>query len=208
MSTSAHKLRFITPAEYLEGEDLADLRHEYFDGHIQAMSGASDRHNEIALDVASFIKSRLKDGPCKTFLLDMKLELRNDGKTYYYYPDVFVTCSPEDAQSPLIKRHPVLVIEVLSPSTWRVDQGEKLQNYKLLSGLFEIVFIAQEWPEVILHRRSNQWQPEHFSLPDDNLHLESIGLNLTLAEIYKSIEFRANEERPWYLRNSPSDENP
>ena len=204
MSISAHKLRSITPAEYLEGEELADVRHEYFDGQVQAMSGASDRHNEIALDIASRIKSRLKGGPCKVFLLDMKLELKNEGKTYYYYPDVFVTCSEEDAQSSLIKRHPVLVIEVLSPSTWRVDRGEKLHNYKQLPSLSEIVFIAQDWPEVIFHRRSNHWEPEHFGQPGDELHLESIGSDLTLAEIYASIEFGPNDGRPWYLMNNPS----
>lgn len=205
MNASARQLRFITPAEYLEGEELAEVRHEYFDGHIQAMSGASDRHNEIALDVASLIKSRLKGGPCKTFLLDMKLELKTNGKTYFYYPDVFVTCSPEDAQSSLIKRHPALVVEVLSPSTWRVDQGEKLNNYMQLPSLSEILFIAQDWPEVILHRRSDQWQPERFNKPGDKLCIESIDLNLTLAEIYTSIEFDSDEERPWYLRDSQSD---
>lgn len=203
MSSTAHQLRFITPAEYLEGEELAELRHEYFDGHVQAMSGASDRHNEIALDVASLIKSRLKDGPCKTFLLDMKLELTTDGKTYFYYPDVFVTCSPEDVQSSLIKRHPALVIEVLSPSTWRVDQGEKLHNYMRLPSLCEILFIAQDWPEVILHRRSNEWRRESFSGPADRLRLESIDLELTLADIYASVRFDANEGRPWYLRDNP-----
>lgn len=205
MSTSAHKLHFITPAEYLEGEELAELRHEYFDGHVQAMSGASDRHNEIALDVASHIKSRLKGGPCRTFLLDMKLELKSDGKTFYYYPDVFVTCAPEDAESPLIKRHPVLVIEVLSPSTWRVDQGEKLNNYKSLPGLSEIVFIAQDWPELIIHRRSNQWHPECFTGPDDRIRLESIDLDLPLCEIYASVEFDGNATRPWYLRKPKVD---
>ena len=205
MSTSAQKLHFITPAEYLEGEELAELRHEYFDGHIQAMSGATDRHNEIALDVASLIKSKLKDRPCKTYLLDMKLELKPDGKTFYYYPDVFVTCAPEDAESPLIKRHPVLVIEVLSPSTWRVDQGEKLHNYKSLPGLMEIIFIAQDWPELIIHRRSGQWMPETFTSPDDKVRLESIDLELPLAEIYASVEFDGNESRPWFLRKTKVD---
>ena len=199
MSASAHKLHFITPAEFLKGEELAELRHEYIHGQVQAMSGASDRHNEIALDVASLIKSGLKGGPCKTYLLDMKLELKPEGKTFYYYPDVFVTCDKADAESPLIKRNPVLVVEVLSPSTWRVDLGEKLHNYQSLSGLSEIVFIAQDWPELIIHRRSNQWQPESYTSSNDTIRLESIAIELPLAVIYASVQFDGNETRPWYL---------
>ena len=201
MSTSAHKLHFITPAEYLEGEELAELRHEYFDGQVQAMSGASDRHNEIAFDVASLIKARLKGGSCRTFMLDMKLELKPEGKTFYYYPDIFVTCAPEDADSPLIKRHPLLVIEVLSPSTWRIDRGEKLHNYKGLPSIAEIVFITQDWPEVTVHRRTNEWLAESFTRPDDTVRFHSIDLSVALSEIYSSVEFDASQARPWYLQD-------
>jgi Uma2 family endonuclease len=201
MSTSAHKLHFITPAEYLEGEELAESRHEYCDGQVQAMSGASDRHNEIAFDVASLIKTKLKGGPCRTFLLDMKLELKPEGKTFYYYPDVFVTCAPEDADSPLIKRQPVLVMEILSPSTWRIDRGEKLQNYKTVQSISEIVFISQDWPEVIVHRRSDDWRADSFTKPDDAVRFHSIDLSLALSDIYSSVEFDANRARPWYLHD-------
>jgi Uma2 family endonuclease len=199
MITSATALQLITPAEYLEGEERAELRHEYIQGRVYAMSGASDRHNEIALDVASLLKAHLKGGSCKTYLLDMKVEVPMDHGVCYYYPDVFVTCTPEDAESPLIKRSPVLVTEVLSPSTWRVDEGEKLRNYARIPSVSEVLLIAQNWPEVILHRRASHWRAESFTQVNDVIRLQSIGMDLSLQDIYASVSFTASDSRPWYL---------
>jgi Uma2 family endonuclease len=199
MSTTAHKFHFITPAEYLDGEERADVRHEYILGRVHAMSGASDRHNEIALDVASMIKAGLKGGPCRTYLLDMKVEVSLDEGVCYYYPDVFVTCSEQDAKSSLIKRDPVLVVEVLSPSTLRVDAGEKLRNYARISSVWEILLISQEWPEIIVHRRCNQWQPEAFTNATDRIRLDSIQMEIGLADVYASVAFHESDARPWYL---------
>ena len=199
MSIPAQKLPYITPAEYLSGEKLADVRHEYIFGRVQAMSGASDRHNEIALDVASAIKSGIKGGACRTYLLDMKVEVTLEEGSCFYYPDVFVTCSGTDAGSPLIKREPVLVIEVLSPSTWRVDVGEKLRHYTRIPSVNEVLLIAQEWPEVIVHRRGNQWRPESFTQSSDKISLDSIGMEIALSEVYASVAFREEDARPWYL---------
>lgn len=194
---------FITPEEYLEGEEMSELRHEYVNGRVFAMSGASDKQNEIAFDVAALLKSHLKGGPCKTFLLDLKVEARRDGQRCYYYPDVFVTCDPADAESPLVKRHPVLIVEVLSPSTWRVDEGEKLRNYAAIPSVEEVVLIAQDWPEVIIHRRANDWTQESFIRPEDRVRFASIHLEVSLAEIYASIPFLENDSRPWYLQQRP-----
>ena len=203
MSRHAASYYYVSAAEYLEGEELADVRHEYIDGRVYAMSGASDKHNEISFDVATLLKSHLKGGPCKTFLLDVKVEAKKNDKPCYYYPDVFVTCEVEDTQSPLVKRFPTLIIEVLSPSTWRVDQGEKLQNYSQIPSVKEVVLIAQDWPEVIVHRRSTDWQPVSYILPEDRITFESTGLEVSLAEIYSSIPFRENDSRPWYLQKNP-----
>ena len=203
MSRQAAPFYFVTAAEYLEGEEVAEVRHEYINGRVYAMSGASDKHNEISFDVAALLKSHLKGGPCKTFLLDVKVEARKNDNPCYYYPDVFVTCEPDDTQSPLVKRFPTLIVEVLSPSTWRVDQGEKLQNYSQIPSVQEVVLIAQDWPEVIIHRRSDNWQPVSFILPEDRFRFESINLEVSLAEIYASIPFLENDSRPWYLQKKP-----
>jgi len=194
---------YVTATEYLEGELLADVRHEYINGRVYAMSGASDRHNEITFDVAALLKSHLKGGSCKTFLLDVKVEAENRGKKCYYYPDIFVTCESEDERSFLIKRFPTLIIEVLSPSTWRVDSGEKLHNYSQIPSVKEVILIAQDWPEVIIHRRSNDWKPESYILPEERIRFDSIGLEVSLADIYASIPFLENDSRPWYLQKNP-----
>lgn len=194
---------FVSPAEYLEGEEIADVRHEYVNGRVFAMSGATDKHNEISFDVAAILKKHLRGGPCKTFLLDVKVETRNDDELCYYYPDVFVTCGDEDKESPLVKRHPTLVIEVLSPSTWRVDEGEKLRNYSRIPSVTEVVLIAQDWPEVIVHRRSSEWKAMSYIFPEDSIILESVGLEVSLGEIYASIPFNEKDSRPWYLQRNP-----
>ena len=193
---------FVTRDEYLEGEEISDVRHEYVNGRVYAMSGASDKHNEISFDVAALLKSHLRGGPCKTFLLDLKVEAKKGEDSCYYYPDVFVTCEKEDTDSPLIKRHPVLIVEVLSPSTWRVDEGEKLQSYSQIPSVVEVVLIAQDWPEVIIHRRSEEWKPSSFILPEDKIRFDSIDLEITLGEIYASITFREKDSRPWYLQKN------
>lgn len=203
MSASSLKQHFITPTEYLEGEEKSQIRYEYADGQVYAMSGASDRHNEIIFEFTSVLKAHLKGGPCRTYFESVKVELTTEGKTYFYYPDVFVTCAQEDHDSPLIKRHPALVIEVLSPSTWRIDQGEKLANYIRIPGISEVVLAAQEWPEIVLHRKANDWRPETFVDPDIPIPLQSIDLEITLRQIYGGISFARPSPRPWYLRDHP-----
>ena len=94
MSSSAHKLP-ITAAEYLEGELRSETRHEFVDGRVYAMSGASRRHNEICLDLASALQSHLRGGPCRTYIEAVKVQVADDLGESYYYPDVFVACEPE-----------------------------------------------------------------------------------------------------------------
>ncbi len=203
MNQQRASFHLVTAAEYLEGEEMADGRHEYVNGRVYAMSGASDKHNEISFDIAALLKARLKGGPCKTFLLDLKVEAESEGGKCYYYPDVFVTCDPDDAGSALIKRHPVLVIEVLSPSTMRVDEGEKLLAYSRIPSVGEVVLIAQDWPEVIVHRRSGNWEPESYVRIEDRIRLESVGLEISLADIYASIPISENDARPWHRQANP-----
>jgi Uma2 family endonuclease len=203
MNSQSATFYYVTAAEYLEGEEGSDVRHEYVNGRVYAMSGASDKHNEISFDIAALLKSHLKGSSCKTFLLDVKVEAKKNDKPCYYYPDVFVTCEVEDTKSPLMKRFPTLIIEVLSPSTWRVDEGEKLDSYSQIPSVQEIVLIAQDWPELIIHRRSNSWRPESFIRPEDLVRFDSVNLEVSLAQIYSAIPFLENDSRPWYLQRRP-----
>ncbi|MCX6867735.1 MAG: Uma2 family endonuclease [Verrucomicrobia bacterium] len=199
MNTSIARQLPITAAEYLEGERKSDIRHEFVDGRIYAMSGASLRHNEICFDTALLIKNHLQGGPCRTFIEAVKVELADDLTEAYYYPDVFVTCEPADDDSHVV-RHPKLIIEVLSPSTSRNDRGDKLANYKRMPSVEEIVYIEQDWPEIFIVRRSDRWKKHIFTQLDSLVHLESIDLTLYVSDFYRSAPFPDDVIRPWYLR--------
>lgn len=199
MSATAARQLPITPAEYLEGERVAEIRHEYVNGKVYAMSGASRAHNKICFDVTLALKSHLKGGSCETFMEAVKVELADHLTQAYYYPDVVVSCDPEDNDSHIV-RQPKLIVEVLSPSTARVDSGEKLTNYKRIPSVEEIILIEQDWPEIFVTRRSDQWQKHVFTRLESQVRLESIGLTLKVADFYASTPFPDHIERPYYLR--------
>ena len=125
----------MTPQEYLDWESTQQEKHEYVGGQIYAMTGARLNHNRIALNAVTSLRQALRGRPCEAFMSDVKLQI--DAAQAFYYPDVFVTCSAADAADPLIKREPVLVVEVLSPSTAAYDRGEKFDAYRLLPTLQE-----------------------------------------------------------------------
>lgn len=199
MSTAA-KILPVTAAEYLEGELRAEVRHEFVDGRIYAMSGASRRHNEICLETASRIKDHLRGGPCRAYIEAVKVQIADDQGEAYYYPDVFVTCEPADDDSHIV-RQPKLVIEVLSHGTSRYDRGDKLAAYKRLPSVEEILYIEQDWPEIFLIRRSDRWKKHIYTQLGSLVTLESIGLTLTVADFYRAAPFPDDVKRPWYLIN-------
>ena len=203
MTDAAHKLP-ITAAEYLEGERHAEIRHEFVDGRIYAMSGASRKHNEICGDLYSSLKSHLRGGPCRTYIEAVKVQVADDLGEAYYYPDVFVACEPEDDDSHVV-RNPRLIIEVLSESTSRIDRTDKLTNYRRIPSVEEIVLIEQEWPEIVVFRRSERWRARLHTQFDTVVRFESIGFAAPLAAFYQSNPFPADVRRPWYHLNRIED---
>jgi Uma2 family endonuclease len=199
MSTSAHKLP-ITTTEYLEGELRAELRHEFIDGRVYAMSGASRKHNEICLDLASALRSHLLGGPCRTYIEAVKVRIADDAGEAYYYPDVFVACEPGDDDSHVVN-NPKLIIEVLSDSTARIDRNDKLPNYKRIPTVEEIVLIEQDWPEILVFRRSEKWKRNLYTQFDTIVRLDSIGYAAPLSSFYQSNPFPEDVQRPWYHLN-------
>ena len=199
MSTSAHKLP-ITTTEYLEGELRAELRHEFIDGRVYAMSGASRKHNEICLDLASALRSHLLGGPCRTYIEAVKVRIADDAGEAYYYPDVFVACEPGDDDSHVIN-NPKLIIEVISDSTARIDRNDKLPNYKRIPTVEEIVLIERDWPEIHVFRRSEKWKRNLYTQFDTIVRLDSIGYAAPLSSFYQSNPFPEDVQRPWYHLN-------
>lgn len=183
---------FISEEEYLQSELISEVKREYFDGQVYAMAGAMHNHNFISMNIAREFSNHLKGTPCAVFMADTKVRL---GKNYVY-PDVLVDCSPMSGDD-YFSTSPVIIVEVLSKSTRMRDTTTKLIQYINLPSLKEYVLIEQEFVSVQVLRKSKHWQSEYFYL-GDRVTFESIGLTLTVEEIYDRVdnadmnEFRVN----------------
>src|SRR5688572_15069071 len=142
----------MSPEDYLEFEKTSPVKHEYVAGELFAMSGPSLRHNSIALNIASELRTHLRGGPCRPYMAEVKTRIQIGRDEFYYYPDVIVVCGSANTDSHYAE-DPKLVIEVLSPSTERIGRREKALNYQQLPSLEEYVLVAQDILEVLLHRR-------------------------------------------------------
>jgi Uma2 family endonuclease len=120
----------MSAADFLDWEATQTVKHEFVRGEVFAMAGAGKAHVAVSLNVAMALRQHLRGSPCSTFIADTKL--RVETADVYYYPDVMVTCSAADAADPMTVREPVLVVEVLSPSTAAHDRGDKFATCRLL----------------------------------------------------------------------------
>ena len=180
MLVSPESLPRLTPDDYLGYEQQQQLRHELVDGYLYAMTGASDRHEEIALNLAAALRTHLRGGPCRVYKGDLKIRVADD----FYYPDVFVRCG-KDPGDAYFKTDPVLVAEVLSPSTQRYDRGDKRLAYARLPSLQDYALIAQDRMRVELYTTDGRSPRQCLKQPDDILHFQSVGFSISLAELYE-----------------------
>lgn len=187
------KSQRLSVAEYLEAEKDSPVRHEYVDGQIFAMAGASDRHNRIAGNLYSRLNDHLGDGPCEPFISDMKVWV---SETVYYYPDVIVACDGPDADE-YYRQQPRLIIEVSLPGTERIDRSEKLLAYRQVKSLKEYVIVSQDRVHIEVFRRGrgDRWRWELMTEASDDLRLESVGLTLTVADVYRRVKFPPRARR-------------
>ncbi len=183
MSQLAYACNYISIEEYLEGEIISDIKHEYIDGEVYAMSGASLNHNRICINLSSEFRQHLKGSSCEAFNQDMKLKLDNE----YRYPDVMVVCDNDFQDNNYSTQTPVIIIEVLSKSTRKIDTTDKIKSYLKIKTLQEYVLIEQDIAVVEIMRRKNYWQSERFYL-GDSVFFESIDLTLTVNEIYDRVD--------------------
>ncbi len=175
------KASFISEVEYLAGEKIADIKHEYIDGEVFAMAGASASHNRISLNMARKFGNHLENKPCQPYISDMKVKVGSK----YFYPDVLVDCSGL-ADDSHVTETPTLIIEVLSKSTRRMDETTKRIAYTQINSLLEYVLIEQDFVDIEVIRRRNGWQSEHFYL-GDSVTFEAIALTMTVEEIYARV---------------------
>ncbi|MBI4754190.1 MAG: Uma2 family endonuclease [Betaproteobacteria bacterium] len=174
---------------YLAWEATQPERHEYIGGEVFAMTGARDGHNTIALNIAAWLRSALRGGPCRAFVADMKVQV--EAANAFFYPDVFVTCDPRDRgpEADLAKRHPVLVVEVLSDSTAGYDRGRKFEFYQQIPTLLEYLLVEADRQHADLFRRNAEglWVL-HPTAAGGTLTLESLGLELPMDTVYEDVE--------------------
>lgn len=173
-------------SDYLAYEAQSPVRHEYIAGEIFAMTGASIRHNVIALNFASALRSHLKGTPCRALIEGVKLRLRKEQS--YFYPDVMVTCEDRlqelDSQQQIVEA-PLVIIEILSPTTEATDRREKLRAYRTLPSLKEYLLVSQEQAQVEIYRRRGDigWDIITYE-PGDTVEIVSLELKLGMDEIY------------------------
>ena len=182
---SPEPVPYVTKDDYLGGEQLAEVKHEYYDGQVFAMGGASDGRELVAGNIFAALLTHLHGKGCRVFKSDMKLRLQFRGKTLHYYPDIIVACDPADAH-PLFRERPRLLIEVLLED-WKKDIVEKAATYPRIETLEEYVTIDPnpEAPEVQISRRADGWEPlEIVRGKDAQFTLRSIDLTLKSADLF------------------------
>lgn len=188
--TTLPEPRRYTEAEYLEFERAAETKHEFRDGQIFAMVGASLPHNRITLNIGGELRSRLRGSPCEPFVNDLRV--RSSPAGHYAYPDVVVVCGPPRLADPHgdILLNPTVIVEVLSPSTERYDRGDKFHDYRSLASLREYVLVSQTVARVEQFTRQDGglWLLRELSSRDDSLELPSLGCALPLRGIYERVD--------------------
>jgi Uma2 family endonuclease len=185
---TAEAIDLISVDDYLEGEKRSDVRREYLNGIVVAMAGASRRHNTIALNIASALNSELKGKSCRPFMGDLKVGIERGKETLFYYPDIVVECATVPPEDDYYTREPKVIVEVLSPSTERIDRREKFWAYMELDSFEEYVLVDQEKACIEVFRRANDWQPETVQEMDAILQLSSIAFEMPVADVYAGVD--------------------
>jgi len=182
----AHAHTAMTAAEFLAWDAGSTQRHQFVRGEVFAMAGAEERHVTVALNLAIALRSHLHGTACRTFITDMKL--RVEAANAFFYPDVMVTCSATDAQDPLVKREPVLVVEVLSPGTAAYDRGAKFADYRLLPSLREYLLVDVDTRRCDLYRKGADglWVL-HPSEPGAGVQLASVELPISADALWAEL---------------------
>lgn len=173
--------------DYLAWEQARAERSELVDGTVYAMAGAEDRHVMAAGNVYIALREHLRGSPCRVYMSDMKLRLAHSASVFY--PDVMVTCDPRDQADRLVKQHPCLVVEVLSPSTAAFDRGDKFAHYRQVEALREYLLIDLDTRRCDLYRKGTDglWVL-HPAEPGQAVGLESVGLRLSAERVFAEVD--------------------
>jgi len=173
---------FIPVSDYLEGEEEAAERHEYFDGQVLAMAGASEAHEILSLNLAALLLAHIRGRGCRVFKGDMKVRLQLHRKDLFYYPDIMVVFDGSDREA-LYKEKPKVIVEVMSD--YNKDHVEKLFAYQQIPTLEDYLIIDQDpkTAEAWIYRRAGGWDKEE-GATQGVIRLPSIGFETELRPLY------------------------
>jgi len=178
---------YISPEDYLEGERVSPIKHEYRRGHVYAMTGAKKPHIIIGSNLVRLLGNHLHNTPCLVLSSDIKVRLEE--ANCYYYPDVAVTCDERDTGSTEdFILYPSLVVEVLSPSTAAFDRGNKFADYQTAASLQEYVLITHSEIKIECFRLNAEgnWVSQTYR-EGDELELISIDFRCPIAQVYHKV---------------------
>ena len=177
--------KWMSPEEYLAFEKNSEIKHEFFDGEIFAMTGASLNHNRISRSIERELGVLLKGSSCENLSGDMRVKIQ--AKEQYTYPDILIACDEillEKINGVETLLNPIVIIEILSDSTEAYDRGKKFSSYRLISSLREYVLVSQNHCQVEKFiRGDDSWR--YFSYEDMNqsITIDSVDAELLLSEI-------------------------
>ncbi|MEX2138239.1 MAG: Uma2 family endonuclease [Pirellulales bacterium] len=193
MST-AQQGELMSVEDYLAGELVSKVKHEYLGGFVYAMAGARLAHNVIKGNIFAGLHSRVRGGKCRPYDSDTKIRVRLPTHVRFYYPDAPVVChsNPQDYS---FQNQPVLIVEVLSRQTRRTDEVEKKDAYLTIPSLSFYLLVEQEMPVVTAYRWIEQgFTREVYMGPEALIPLPELTTELPLAEIYEDVEFTPEEQ--------------
>lgn len=185
--------RRMTVEEYFELEEQSELRHEFYDGEVYAMSGTTLNHNSIVGNLWSVFRSFFRQRGCRVFGESIKLKVSD---RYYLYPDIIVTCVPKDTCAAYIIEQPIILVEVSSKSTDAKDRGVKLKQYKTIPSLQYYLLVSQREYSVELFSRveaTDLWTYRSFESVTDVIRFDTFNFEIALQAIYDDIDFATSE---------------
>lgn len=188
-----------TPEKYLAFEREAEEKHEFRNGKIVAMAGASERHNIIASNLFGELFLRLKNSDCRAFASDLRVKAVKSKQSNYYYPDVVITCGErkfeDDRRDVLLNPH--VIIEILSKSTKLKDRNEKLESYFAIESLTDYILVEQDARRIEHFSRIDQdnWRVRLLSEKTDEIVFEKINCRIPLTDVYNEIQFDESVKR-------------
>lgn len=177
---------YISPQEYLEWEERQDIKYEYVNGEVFAMTGGTLPHTTIALNLAAAFKSHLRGVKCRAFMADAKVAVSENGP--FYYPDVVVSCDERDRQAIKFLQYPCLIVEVLSPTTEAYDRGAKFRQYRRIQTLQEYLLIDAEKISLDCFRLNEKGIWELYSYEEgDKVYLKTVDFQFPISLVYEDV---------------------